>query len=146
MKFESKFKKIHESFIDLYQTYYSEDDSNKSLAKIKEGDTVNVLMLSDKGMRDSEKSDTARDYIVTKANEDGNKLELAPKQPIKQLNIETGAMEDYLGDTIKIDLSKEKGKLIATTNPGVWMLELTVDSKPLFKKEEDAIEKIKSKK
>ena len=67
-------------------------------------------------------------------------MELTPKEPIKQLNIKTGEMEDFLGDVLKVDLAKQKGRLIATGNPGVWMLELTVAGEPLFKKETDEIE------
>ena len=144
MAFQSKFNKVNESFVDMYYRYYTDEDfqnnGNPNQPKLKEGDTINVLLISDKGLRDGEKSDTARNYLVTKIDADAVKMELTPKEPIKQLNIKTGEMEDYLGDVLKVDLAKQKGRLIATGNPGVWMLELTVDGEPLFKKETDEIE------
>jgi len=142
MKFDEKIKSLYEDF-ELYQPNYhlnAYDDEVVVTTKdatfgqtVKEGDTINVNLISDKAIQNTDKSDTARDYLVTKVSKDGNKIELEPKQPIYQTNLDTGENELVEDEKIKVDLKKDKFRLISTTEDGIWTMNKYEESKPIFK-------------
>ena len=139
---KSKFNEICDAIKEDYSLYDPDfirndiDDAIRYNPKLQELDTININFISNKNSQNTNKSDTARDYIVTKISKDGKKITVEPKQKIHSVDLETG--EDVIDDegSQTLDISdKEKAQLIFTTNPGVWMMTYYVDSEPIHKKQ-----------
>jgi len=93
----------------------------------KVGDTINVNFISDKSMLKTEKSDTARDYIVTKISKNGKTLDLETKQQIHQIDIENGE-DEIVDEKVKVKLASDTSHLISTSEAGIWMLTQYVEA------------------